>query len=133
MSARRKSPRPDSFTQSGAIRILGMHFLGKHGANPGERTKDQPIDVDVSVRCDVGQAARTDKLTETIDYAGIFSTCEQIVTQQSFNLLETLAEAIVAALWRRYPVRAITVRVRKSGKLSGATPEIQIRRRRLPR
>jgi len=130
MSARRTSSRNDSFTQSGAIRVLGMSFSGKHGANPGEQTKEQPIDVDVSVRLDVDQAARTDKLDETIDYDAIFKTCQEIVSKQSFKLLEALAQAIVAELWRRYPLRAITVRVRKPRKLSGATPEVQISRRR---
>jgi 7,8-dihydroneopterin aldolase/epimerase/oxygenase len=113
-----------------AIRITGMRFWGKHGANPGERERDQPIDVDLEVTVDASSAASSDALADTIDYAELYRTCERIVTQQSFALLEALAGRIARACLRDARIGEVTVRVRKPRLLDGATPEIQVRRRR---
>lgn len=116
--------------QSGVIRVTGMRFWGRHGANPGEQRHEQPIDVDVSLKLDLRAAARTDALARTIDYSEIYRTCERIVTKRSFQLLESIAQTIAEDLWPWPKVLALRVRVRKPRLLEGATPEIEIIRRR---
>ena len=113
-----------------AIRITGMRFWGKHGASPGERERGQPIDVDLEIAVDAEQAASSDALADTVDYAELYRTCERIVTQQSFNLLEALAGRIAQACLRDVRIGEVTVRVRKPRLLDGATPEVQVHRRR---
>ena len=116
--------------KQGVIRIQGMRFWGRHGANPGERDRAQPIDVDVAMQVDFGQAIAGDDLTKTIDYAAVFAACEHIVTLQSFVLLESLADACLTALLADPRVESATVRVRKPRLLDGATPEIELTRAR---
>ena len=118
------------YTQSGRIRVLGMRFWGKHGANPGERDRAQPIDVDVSLLLDIAPAATSDDLARTLDYATLFRTCEQVVSKRSFRLLETLADALAEAIWAQHPLQSLRVSVRKPRLLEGATPEVEVRRRR---
>jgi dihydroneopterin aldolase len=112
----------------GAIRISNMRFWGKHGANIGERDREQPIDVDVEISIDIGPAASTDMLADTIDYRGVYATCEQIVTRQSYALLEALADRIASALCQDPKIIEVIVRVRKPRLLEGATPEVELRR-----
>jgi dihydroneopterin aldolase len=107
-----------------------MRFWGRHGANPGERERTQPIDVDVEMQIDCASAVAGDDLSKTIDYDGVFKACEQIVTQRSFVLLESLAEACLTALLADPRVERATVRVRKPRLLDGATPEIELSRAR---
>lgn len=118
------------YAQAGRIRILGMRFWGKHGANPGERDRAQPIDVDVSLRLDITPAAASDDLARTLDYAALFTTCQQVVSKRSFRLLETLAETLAEEIWTKHPLQSLRVRVRKPRLLEGATPEVEVRRRR---
>ncbi len=119
--------------QSGFIRITGMRFWGKHGALPGERDRTQPIDVDLEITADLSKPSVSDALADAIDYATLFSLCEQIVTQQSFVLLEALARRLAERVCEDPRVMEASVRVRKPRLLDGATPEVEIRLRRTPR
>jgi 7,8-dihydroneopterin aldolase/epimerase/oxygenase len=113
----------------GAIRITGMRFWGKHGADPGERERDQPVDLDVDIACDLSVSAMSDALVDTVDYGAIFKLCERIVTQESFALLETLADRVARAILADAKVESVTVRARKPRLLDGATPEVELRLR----
>ncbi len=112
------------------ITIAGMRFWGKHGAQADERTRDQPIDVDVELACDLHTAAASDDLSDTVDYAAVYQTCQKIVTQESYALLEALAGRIAGAILNDVRVSGVTVRVRKPRLLDGATPEIRLQVRR---
>lgn len=107
-----------------------MRFWGKHGANPGERDREQPIDVDLEIAMDVNRAAVSDALGDTVDYDELYSSCQRVVTQQSFALLEALADRIAQACLQDARIGEVTVRVRKPRLLDGATPEIEVHRRR---
>ncbi len=117
--------------EPGAIRLSGMRFWGKHGADARERERDQPIDVDLEISCELDVAAASDALADTVDYSAVYRTCERIVTTQSFALLEALADRIAQVVLEDPRVLAVAVRVRKPRLLDGATPEVELRRRRL--
>ena len=112
------------------IRISGMRFWGKHGAAPGERERQQPIDVDVELHIDCEPAAKSDDLNDTVDYDRIFHHCEAIVTQRSFTLLEALAAACLSEILADERISEATIRVRKPRLLDGATPEVELTRSR---
>jgi 7,8-dihydroneopterin aldolase/epimerase/oxygenase len=116
----------------GAIRILGMRFWGRHGTLEHERTREQPIDLDVELTCDLLPAASSDALADTLDYATIYSACERVVTKESFALLEALAARIARMLLQDPRVHAVRVRARKPRLFDGATPEIELQLRRKP-
>lgn len=113
----------------GAIRIVGMRFWGRHGADAQEREREQPIDVDVEIAADLSLAASSDNLADAIDYAAVHRACAQIVVGESFALLEALADRIARTIASRPGVDEVIVRVRKPRLLDGATPEIELRRR----
>jgi dihydroneopterin aldolase len=117
-----------SAPERGTIRVSGMRFWGKHGANIGERDREQPIDVDVEIVIDIAAAALSDAIADTLDYRDVYATCERIVTQQSHALLEALADRIASTLCQDPKIFEAIVRVRKPRLLEGATPEVELRR-----
>lgn len=74
--------------------LTGITCSGRHGANPGE--KDQPqdfvVDVDVEVR------PGGDALARTADYRTVIRTVRTTVGEESFDLLESLANAVAEAV-----------------------------------
>lgn len=112
------------------IRIVGMRFLGRHGANPGERDRPQPIEMDVEISMDATRACASDDVRDALDYAEVFQTCRAVVTERSFALLETLATACLDAIMMDPRAASVCIRVRKPGLLEGATPGVEIARSR---
>ena len=112
----------------GTIRISNMRFWGKHGATEGERDWIQPIDVDIEIAIDVTKAAASDALADTVDYGKLHAACKRVVKNESYALLEALADRIAAALCEDPKVIEVAVRVRKPRFLEGATPEVELRR-----
>lgn len=115
-------------TERDLVRVRGMRFWGKHGVAAAERERAQPVDVDIELVVDCAPAAASDDLVKAVDYDRIYRACERIVTQQSFNLLETLADACLAAAFEDPRVIGGTIRVSKPRLLEGATPEVQLTR-----
>ncbi|MDP9271320.1 MAG: dihydroneopterin aldolase [Chloroflexota bacterium] len=115
------------------ITIRGMLFLARHGVTLEERMEPQPFEVDVELRRDLSLASRSDELSDTIDYSGIFNLVARIVEGQSFRLIEALAGAIADAVLAATDARTVEVRVRKPrAPLPGPfeTVEVAVGRRR---
>ncbi len=116
----------------GAVRLRRMRFWGRHGVTADERSSPQEIEVDAELVLELERAARSDRLEDAVDYAEAYRACERVVTEQSFSLLEALADACVRELLRDGRVERATVRVRKPQLLGGATPEVELTRSRGP-
>jgi dihydroneopterin aldolase len=98
------------------LTLRNMRFEARHGVLPHEKVDAQPFEVDLVLHADLSTAARTDALADTVDYAALFDLVRAIVTGPSFDLVETLADALArAALAATDPslVDAVEVRVRK--------------------
>src|SRR5438876_7472339 len=77
--------------------LSGIRASGRHGANEGERDAPQEFVLDLDVEVEPSG----DRLDATADYRRLVSTARFVVEQESFELLESLAEAVagrVAAL-----------------------------------
>ena len=95
------------------LRLEGMHFFGHHGCRADERELGVHLDVDVEVRADLRSAAATDRVEDTIDYARLIERCRQVVEEQSYHLVETVAERVAEALLGEPRVESVRVRVAK--------------------
>lgn len=95
------------------IELCGLRVLGRHGALQGEQDTAQPFEVDLEVEAELGDAARDDDLTKTIDYSFVVETAMSIVRQHKYRLLEALAGAIANGILEIPTVKAVTVTVRK--------------------
>ena len=96
------------------IEVRGLRVVGVHGALPEERERAQPFELDLDIWGDIGEAAVSDRLSDTADYGTLATRAAQVVATTSFSLLEALARAVADALLSADArVRAVAVTVRK--------------------
>jgi dihydroneopterin aldolase len=97
----------------GVIRLHNMTFYGYHGISAAERQTGRRFEVDVELVVDVDKPAKTDKLKDTVNYTEVYRIVEQIVLQNSFALLETIAVKLANQILKKFKPQEVTVRVRK--------------------
>jgi dihydroneopterin aldolase len=115
------------------IILHNMVFRGHHGVQPAERELGQRFEIDVELGLDLGQAMRSDALSDTVDYSRLHAIVREEVEDHQYQLIEALAGALVRRLMAELPVTVVLVRVRKpqvplNGMLSFAAVEIERRR-----
>jgi dihydroneopterin aldolase len=95
------------------IELRGLRTMAIHGVLPEERSRPQPFEVDLDLVVDLDRAARSDDLTQTVDYAVLAERVIEVVEGPSFGLLEALASAIADTVLVDERVREATVTLRK--------------------
>ena len=115
------------------ILLANLRFEARHGVHDWERAQTQPFEVDVELVVPLQAAGIDDNLTKTVDYSAVYAVVRRIVEQESFRLLEALAEAISHELLATFPVDEVTIRLRKPAVRLGGPLDyagVEIRRRR---
>ncbi|MBA2752206.1 MAG: dihydroneopterin aldolase [Actinobacteria bacterium] len=95
------------------IELRGLRLMGIHGALPEEQGRPQPFEADLDVEADLAAAARTDDLSDTVDYAALVEAMARVVDSERYVLLESLAERMAEVAMADERVRAVTVAIRK--------------------
>jgi len=116
-----------------AITLRGVRAYGRHGANPGERERRQPIEVDVTAELDLQAAQRSDDLAQTVDYAALHARIVRVVSTTSYALLERLGGDLLDAIFADERIERVTVTLSKPRILAGATPSVTLTRARIHR
>lgn len=102
------------------------------GVYPGEKGSAQPIVVDIWVGLnDIERAARSERLSHTVDYVRVTRAVKDVVAQRHYPLVESLAMAIARGVLDRCEATRVKIRLRKVDCLaeaSGAGVELQIHR-----
>lgn len=113
------------------IELNGLQFYGYHGVFEEERKLGQRFYVDLILYMDLRTAGQSDALDQTVNYAEVYQTVQEVVEGQSVQLVEALAERIASEVLDTYTiVNELTVRVTKPHppvdmKFAGMTVEIQ--------
>jgi dihydroneopterin aldolase / 2-amino-4-hydroxy-6-hydroxymethyldihydropteridine diphosphokinase len=89
--------------------LSGIRASGRHGATPGEKDAPQEFVVDL----DVEVSPDADELDATADYRKLAETARAVVEQESFVLLERLAQAVADRTVEQPRVRFATAVVHK--------------------
>lgn len=95
------------------IRLTGVRATGFHGVFPEERRDGQEFVADVVLHLDTREAAATDRLDRTVDYASLATGVAQILSGDPADLIETVAERIAALALADPNVHAVDVVVHK--------------------
>jgi len=95
------------------IILKGIRFHGYHGVPEAERQVGGHYEIDVTLGCSVVAAGQSDALEDTIDYACVVARIIDIGTQESFQLIEALAEKIAAAILEEFAVNEVQLTVKK--------------------
>jgi len=97
----------------GRITLTGLRAFGWHGVHPQERAAGQEFVVDVTLELDLGPAAGSDEVTDTVHYGDLANALVAIVAGEPVNLIETLADRLATACLADDRVRVAVVTVHK--------------------
>ena len=100
---------------SDRITLTGLRVRGSHGVYDFERRDGQDFVVDVQLELDLGPAAASDDVADTVHYGELAGALAQVVAGEPVNLIETLADRLAAVCLRDPRVAAATVTVHKPG------------------
>lgn len=84
------------------IELCGMQFHSFHGCLEKERREGNDFVVDFRCRYDIGKAAESDDLQDTLDYSEIYDIVAAQMAVPS-NLLENVASRIADAISAAHP------------------------------
>jgi 7,8-dihydroneopterin aldolase/epimerase/oxygenase len=96
------------------IEVRGLRLRGHHGVTPEEREQEQEFVVSLAARTDTRMAAHFDDLAATLDYEEVVRQIAKVVTGESFQLIETLADRIARNILLNARVLDVWVRVSKA-------------------
>ncbi len=96
---------------TGTITLTGLTVRGRHGVYDFEREQGQDFVVDVALELDLGPAATSDDVADTVHYGELADALVAVVAGEPVNLLETLAYRLGAVCLADPRVAAATVTV----------------------
>lgn len=108
------------------IRLLGIGGYGFHGVLAEERSAGQPFHVDVVLHVDTAEAARTDDLGHTANYADVARAIVDVIEGEPVNLIETLAARIADAALRFGPAKVDVTVHKPQAPLGVAFTDVQV-------
>lgn len=97
------------------IRDLALRCI--IGVYPEERRDKQDVIINIVLECDHSAAAKSDQLTDAVDYKEIRKTVIKLVEASEFNLIEKLADQIARVCLQNPKVLKVTVTVDKPAAL----------------
>ena len=92
------------------IELYGLELFGYHGVLESEREHGQRFLYDLWL--DVGERGRSDRIEDAVDYRHVVEVV-RAVHDRAHDLLEALAADVADALFARFALERVRVRVRK--------------------
>jgi 7,8-dihydroneopterin aldolase/epimerase/oxygenase len=91
----------------------------KLGVPDWERMIPQTIILDIEIGYDLSKSCKSDSIDDTIDYGTVVARIRETLSQNSFKLVESLAEHICHFILSEFGGLSVKVRVAKPGILPG--------------
>lgn len=98
---------------TGRITLSGLRARGHHGVYDFERAAGQDFVVDVRLDLDLGPAAASDDVTDTVHYGELAGSLVAVIGGEPVNLIETLAGRLLDVCLADDRVEAAEVTVHK--------------------
>ncbi len=89
--------------------LSGIAASGRHGARQGEKDELQPFVVDLDLEVEVAE----DIIEATADYRGITEAVRAVIEEGSFDLIESMAQAVADRVLALPHVTRVTALVHK--------------------
>ena len=101
--------------------IEGLEVDTVIGAYDWERGIRQCLRLDLRFAWDNRPAAAGDDLTLALDYASVTARIQAFAEQAEFELVETFAERLAAALMSEFQIPWLSLKLTKPGAIAAAT------------
>jgi 7,8-dihydroneopterin aldolase/epimerase/oxygenase len=97
-----------------SVFINGLVLHAYHGVMPHEGKVGQPFILDLVLDIDLANAAKSDKLADTVSYDAVVGVVSRTFTGKHYRLVEAAAGAVADAVLLNFPpIRSLRVTVRK--------------------
>ena len=97
----------------GTVALEGIEIFAYHGTSDEEQKIGNKFSIDVTIHTDFLEAARLDRLRDTVNYEVVYKVVVEVMSKPS-RLLEHSAYTIIEGLRATYPnVESIEVSVSK--------------------
>lgn len=112
----------------GKIKLQGLGFESILGTLSFERTTPQPVVMDLTLELDFAEAAASESVNDTVNYAEIAELVTRFVQEAKFELVETLVWKVSELLLKKYErLLAVEVSVKKPKAIPNAVASAEIR------
>ena len=91
----------------------------KLGVPNWERLKPQTIILDIEIGYDLSQSCKSDEIEDTVDYGEVVNRIRATLQENSFKLVEALAEHVCQLILQEFKAKQVKVKVSKPSVLSG--------------
>lgn len=95
------------------IHIEQLELLARVGVTEKERQTSQRLTVNITLWPKDDLDKLSDKIERTIDYSAVCQETKNFVSNRTDQLIETMADGIAAHLLATFPIRAVTIELRK--------------------
>ncbi|WP_343580719.1 dihydroneopterin aldolase [Acinetobacter sp.] len=104
-----------------AIIIEGLKVDTVIGCFNWERQIIQPLMLDLTIHNDLSQAAHSDELEDTLNYAQICELAAQVIQEAQPKLIEHAAQLVLECLFTTFPsIESISITIRKPAIIAQA-------------
>ena len=94
--------------------INGLVLHAYHGVMPHEGKVGQPFILDLVLDIDLADAAKSDKLADTVSYDAVVNVVSRTFAGKRYRLVEAAAGAVADAVLQSFPrIRSLRITVRK--------------------
>jgi dihydroneopterin aldolase len=91
----------------------------KLGVPEWERMTPQTIILDIEIGYDLSKACQSDDVNDTIDYGAVVSRVRDTLKENSFQLVEKLAEHLCQLILKEFNALSVKIKVAKPTILPG--------------
>ena len=97
-----------------SVFVNGLVLHAYHGVMPHEGKVGQSFIIDLVLDIDLTDAAKSDKLADTISYDAVVNVVDRAFTGKRYRLVEAAAGAVADAVLQNFPrIQAVRITVRK--------------------
>ena len=100
--------------------VHGLHVDALIGVHDWERALRQTLVIDLDLGSDLRAGAAHDALADALDYQAVAKRVTGFVEASSYQLLESLAEALAALLIAEFAIPWLRIRIAKPGAVPAA-------------
>lgn len=95
------------------IIIKGIEVFAFHGALPEENSLGQKFYIDLELYKDLKKAGNLDSLEDTVHYGMVHDTVVTLCKNNTYKLIEKVAEEIAKEVIKNYDINKIKVKIKK--------------------
>lgn len=95
------------------IHVEQLDVFARIGVTDNERAVPQRLSVSMTIWPRTGFDEANDEIANTVDYSAVCAASRDFVEVRSGRLIETLARNLAEEILVRFPIRRITIQIRK--------------------